>query len=129
MNIVEYESLSDGLDKSRMKSVYHALMEDMKLDSFDSLVAKLDLLCDIQWHTYELPDAEVQDSISSWLISNWKDSDEYLELVLSVCYCFGLSKNLFVAALERYNGDAREEFEKYLNMSLSNHIDPYWSLR
>lgn len=129
MDIIEYEQLPDGLDKPRMKFVYESLLKELKSDSLDDALAKLDIVCDKQWHTYELPDAEVQESISEWLISNWKHSDEYLELVLSVCYCFGLSKRLFILALDEYKGDARDEFEGHLKMSLSDHIDPYWSLR
>lgn len=128
MNLDEYKSLSDAIDIGELQRVFDIFFSELGKDEITTTYEKLYLLCDLQWHTYGLPSKDIQDKLSSWLISNWTDDDNFYELVLSACYCFGLSKELFQRALRQYNGDQKWEYELYLSGSSGENIDPYVSL-
>jgi hypothetical protein len=93
-------------------------------------LGNLQYLGDKQWHTYKLPSKELQTRIKKWLIQNWTlNSKKYLEGILVVCFNFALDKEFFRQALNLYSGEHKQEFEKMLENSTEDHIDPWWSLK
>ncbi len=129
MDIDEYEDIPDGLSKTELSTFLNIFFQEIQTEQIENSLKKLDILCDKQWHTYELPDEEVKEKIRKLLLDNLDTSDEYLELVLSTCYCFGLDKKIFSDVLDKYHGWARNEFIEILEKSKGDNIDPYWSLR
>jgi len=129
MNLEGYENLPEGLDKDELQNIYTIFFEELNSDDDEEMRAKLDILCDKQWHTYELPNDDIQEKIRTWLVNNWREEQEYLELILGVCYCFGLDKKLYVRALDVYQGEHKSEYENDLKQSDGDFIDPYWSMK
>lgn len=129
MKIEEYRDLPEGAGKEQLKSVYVKLFEDFNKDSYEDVYKKLEIICDKQWHTSELPGKDVQEMIRNWIVNNWTDSQKFYELVIGLCYCFGLEKELYTRALNLYHGEYKNDYEKDLEQSKGDCIDPYWSMR
>jgi len=129
MNIDEYDDLADGLDKSDLVDVYEVFFREAAEEPEAVTLRKLDILCDKQWHTSELPDKEIQKQVRELIMSHWDESSSFLELVLGVCYCFGLDKELFCKSLSLYDGEFKDEFVSHLENSKGDNVDPYWSMR
>ena len=128
MQIDDYDNLPEGIGKEELSAVYDVFLRELEEDPFEVACKKIDILCDKQWHTYDLPSVDVQIKLQRWLLDNWRDSKEYVKLGLGVCYCFGLSKNLFRRFLDLYKGDNLWEYQNILNASVGHGINPYWSL-
>ncbi len=127
MNIEEYESLPDSIEANQVHDLAMSVLSSN--EAVDLVLAKLDILADRQWHTYELPNSELRQTLRKWLIQNWFSNDqEYLEEVLGLAYCFGLDKEFYQKALESYTGEHRAEFNRHLAKSEGDTIDPWWSM-
>jgi hypothetical protein len=130
MDLKEYSDLPDSIscdDVHRycIQALSEAICEDISIT-----LEKLDELGDRQWHTYELPKPELQIQLREWLIQNWiSATPDYLESVLDLSYCFALDKEIYRRALHDYNGEHLIEYQRHLEMSDGNTIDPWWSLR
>ena len=129
MDVCEYENLPEGLDKDQLKKIFSKFFGELEADSYEDTCAKLEILCDKQWHTYELPDEDIQTKMRGWVVDNWRETEEHLELIMGICYSFGLDKELFARALGVYQGEHKAEYENDLKQSLGDFIDPYWSMR
>jgi len=129
MDIEEYDDLEDGLDKSDLVDIYDIFFREASVEPEDVTFSKLKVLCDKQWHTSELPDEKIQHKMREWIVSNWRETNDFLLLTLSVCYCFGLDKKLFCKALNLYDGEFKDEYIRHLENSVADNIDPYWSMR
>ena len=129
MNIEDYENIEDGISVEKLNSIYDVFFKETDNESQELSIEKLEILSEKQWHTYENPKTEVQENLKKWLYSNWVESDEYLELVMVVCYSFALDKDIYAKALNSYTGDYRAEFLKDIENSKGDYIDPYWSMR
>ena len=127
MNIEEYESIPDSISSSEVHKYTMNILTSS--ESVFSALSKLDIIADRQWHTYVLPSTELQAALRKWLISNWvSNSQEYMESILALSYCFGLDKELYQKALENYSGEHKAEFQKNLSKSLGKTINPWWSM-
>jgi hypothetical protein len=128
MNIEEYEDIADGIEVSKLLGIYDVFFKEVKHEEKDVTLKKLEILCDKQWHTYELPSSYIQSKIKEWLIENWEINNDYLDVVLGVSYCFGLDKGLYEKALSLYKGEFFDEYKENLTNSKGVFIDPYWSM-
>lgn len=129
MNLEEYESLPDSMSRDEIYRHCMTVLEESKKEDTSVTLAKLNELADRQWHTYELPDSALQDRLSRWLIDNWVSADQdYLESVLGLSYCFALDKELYRCALANYTGNHVKEFQRSLENSVGDKIDPWWSM-
>jgi hypothetical protein len=129
MKLQEYENLPDGMTAAEVAGVLDIFLSETNLDTSQERIQKLEILCDKQWHTYEVADEVVRKKAENLIISYWEENNEYLEMSLNLCYCFGLSKCIFTKLLNSYNGEQRWEYLKILGNSIGDSIDPYWSLR
>lgn len=128
MNIKGYGDLADGINKLELQPVYEIFFADLKNDSYSTVCEKIELMCDRQWHTYELPEEDVKKKMTDWIMDNWSDSDSFLELVLLICYSFGLKKDIYEKAFNIYSSEDKSEYESDLINSKGADIDPYWSM-
>ncbi len=120
----------DTMSRDEVHRHCMAVLEESEKDSISVTLAKLDELADRQWHTYELPDPGLQTRLRKWLIDNWVSADQdYLESVLGLSYCFALDKELYRRALQCYKGEHLKEFQRDLEKSGGDSIDPWWSLK
>lgn len=130
MKLEEYESLPDSMSHDEIQRLCITALEESETEDIPVTLAKLDQLGHRQWHTYKLPDPALQSQLRQWLIDHWASpGQEYLEAVLSLSYCFGLDKEIFGQALMCYTGEHLEEFNKDLEKSDGNDIDPWWSMK
>ena len=129
MNLAEYESLPDSMSRDEIHRHCMTVLEESKKEDISVTLAKLNELGDRQWHTYELPDSALQARLRRLLIDNWVAADQgYLESVLGLSYCFALDKELYRCALTNYTGDHLEEFQRSLENSVGDNINPWWSM-
>ena len=128
MKLEHYEALPESLSVAEVRELTMQVISSS--EAVGSALAKLDILADRQWHTYELPAPELQAALREWLIRHWvSDDQDYLEIVLGVAYCYALDKEFYQKALEAYSGDHRAEFQQIFDKSKGDTIDPWWSLR
>jgi len=95
MDIKDYENLADGINREELRSVYEIFFVDLAKDSYCIACEKIELLCDKQWHTYELPEEAVKTKMVDWIKANWSDNESFLKIVLLISYSFGLKKNIY----------------------------------
>ena len=130
MNLTEYEGLPDYLSRDEVHRHCMTVLVESEKDDISVTLAKLNELGDRQWHTYELPDPALQTRLRKWLIDNWVSADQdYLESVLGLSYCFALDKELYGLALQYYTGEHLKEFQRDLEKSDGDNIDPWWSMK
>lgn len=129
MNLHEYQKLPEIMDGSDLVSIFEEFFKEAKTQDPSEWMPKLEILCEKQWYTYEKPDAELKEKTRSLLINNWSWSDDYLRLVLTASQSFGLDKSLFCKALGKYQGRGTEDFQRVLQNSVGDDIDPYWSFK
>jgi hypothetical protein len=128
MKLEDYESLPDSMPAAEVHE--HCMRVLSLAEAPSSVLAKLEVLADRQWHTYELPAPALQEALRGWLIRNWVSPDQdYLESVLGLAYCFGLDKELFQRALDNYTGEHAADYRQDLEMSHGENIDPWWSMK
>ena len=127
MKLEDYEALPDRLSVAEVhEQTMHVLASP---DSVESTLAKLEILADRQWHTYERPAPELQAALREFLIQHWVSTDEwFIEVVLGLAYCFALDKEFYQKALEAYSGEHLAEFQETFDRSKGDTIDPWWSL-
>ena len=93
-------------------------------------LSKLGDLGDKQWHTYQELPIEYKNNIKEFLIRIWNNNDnEFLESILSISYCFALEKGFYKKAFENYSGNFKSDFERDLNASVGEFINPWWTLK
>jgi hypothetical protein len=130
MDISDYKRLPDYLDPLAVDEYCLRALAESSTESVWITIEKLKELSDRQWHTYRLPPKALQIKLQSWLVKHWSsDSPEYLEAVMIISYCFGLEKRIFVRALKSYRGKFRTVFQKDLENSSEDFIDPWWGLK
>ena len=130
MNIKEYDNLPESMKPKDIHAYCLQILKEANTDTREITLGKLNILGDKQWHTYELLPMEVRIKIREWLIQNWTDnSQQYLEDVMGIAYCYALEKGIFAEALKLYRGEHKKEFEDNLANSAGDHIDPWWSMR
>jgi hypothetical protein len=130
MTLTEYKNLPDGMTKEEVLDLSNKCLDEAEHESVSATLEKLNILADHQWHTYELPDSMLRARLRQWLIQNWiENSQQYLESVLGLCYCFGLDKEFYAKALENYTGEHAEEFRRNFSKSDGENIDPWWSMK
>lgn len=130
MNLEEYEKLPDYMSRDEVHRHCVTALNESEKDDISVTLAKLHELGERQWHTYELPDAALQTRLNEWLINNWISADQdYLESVLGLAYCFALSKELYRCALQYYMGEHLSDFQRDLDKSDGDNIDPWWSMK
>jgi len=129
MELDEYHALPDGMDKDQVEKIINVFIDEFCADDFLIAVEKLEILSDLQWHCYELPEKEMQQIMTKWLNDNWIENQSFLVLVLKVSHSFGLGKNIYEKALGKYTGSDKENYLKDLVNSKGDYIDPYWSLK
>ena len=96
MNLEEYRALPESMSHSDIHQYCVLALNEAKSEGISQTLAKLDVLSDRQWHTYELPQPEFQAQLREWIIQNWVSSDQdYLETVLGLSYCFALDAMCF----------------------------------
>jgi hypothetical protein len=127
MKLEDYEALPDKLSVAEVHEYTMQILSSPM--ALESALAKLEILADRQWHTYELPAPELQAALREWLIRHWVSKDEwFLETVLGLAYCYALDKEFYQKALEAYSGEHLAEFQEIFNNSKGDSIDPWWSL-
>ncbi len=129
MNIEFYEKLPEGISSKGMSLVYDKFFNELNTFNYDDIVEILYILCDKQWHTYDVPEPLIQSSFAEWIKRNWRNDDEYLDLVKQICYSFGLESKLYERAIKECHCQADPEDIEILVHSVNGHVDPYWSLR
>lgn len=129
MELEEYENLPDGMSSKEVELLWCTFLSE-EGDSFtQDSIEKMYILCDKQWHTYEIPSTATKDAVSSW-IERWIQAGDYdPELVARVVYSFGLEKKLLEEVLARHSDMDVRDYKKDLENSAGQFIDPYWSLR
>ena len=125
MEIQDYEDLPDYLEVGDIHRYCMLALDESIQDEISITLRKFDELGNRQWHTYVLPNCELKNRIKTWILDNWNDSQNFLEDVLGICYCFGLDKELYIQALNGYKGIHRQEFENNLKNSSGDFIDPW----
>jgi len=128
MKIQDYENLPDYMEVEELYRYCMLALDESNNEEMFTTLEKLDELGNRQWHTYELPNSDLQNRIRNWIINNWENSQTFLEGVLGICYCFGLDKELYIQALNGYTGVHKQEFENNLKNSTGNFINPWWSM-
>lgn len=129
MELDEYENLPEGMSAKEVKSLWRTFLSE-EGDSFtQDSIEKMYIICNKQWHTYELPSAATRDAVSGW-VKRWIQTGDYdPELVARVVYSFGLEKKLLEQLIARLSDMDICDYEKDLENSAGEFIDPYWSLR
>jgi hypothetical protein len=93
MKLIEYQNFPDGMTKEEVLDLCSMCLDEAENESISTTLEKLNILADCQWHTYELPHSAFQARLRQWLIRNWtENSQQYLESVLGLCYCFVSTK-------------------------------------
>ncbi|ASF48177.1 hypothetical protein [Methylovulum psychrotolerans] len=129
MILQQYQDLPETMTKMAVAKLLADFLQAADSDTGEQNYAKLDIIGDKQWHTYEVADADVRQKLSHWLEANWEENQDYFDMVLGVCYCFGLEKSLFMRALQGYHGEQLWEYVQMLDNSVGKTIDPYWSMK
>jgi hypothetical protein len=130
MNLEEYEALPDSMSHNDVHRYCMLALNEARSEDISRTLEKLDVLSDRQWHTYESPKPEFQSQLREWLIEHWiSPNQDYLESVLSLSYCFALDKDIYRRALKDYSGEHVNEFQRHLEMSDGDTIDPWWSMK
>ena len=130
MDLEYYRKLPDYIDSSEVEKYCFLILNEANQEVRTDTISKLREMCDRQWHTYELPSSDIQFALKEWLIQNWiSNSDEYLEVLMSIAFNFGLDKAFFTKALSHYDGRHKIEFQRDLDKSLGDNIDPWWSMK
>lgn len=129
MKLDEYEDFPEGMSSKEVESLWRTFLHE-EGDAFtrDSM-EKMYILCDKQWHTYELPSSATRESVKIWIEQWLKDGSYDPELVSLVVYCFGLEKRLLEKILARHKDMDISDYEIDIENSPGEFIDPYWSLR
>lgn len=136
MKLIDYEQLPDGLSSEESEKLFWTWMVETADEDLKTSLSKLDLISDVQWHTYELPSRDVRQALSDWIggvlvihdVSPFEE--QRLEILLGASYCYGLDKSLYERILASYTGESLAEFESNLKESEeTTHIDPYWSMQ
>lgn len=128
MQLSEYRLLPDYMKPAEVEKYCMLILRESSLETVHQTLAKLREMADRQWHTYELPGRNLQDELKKWLIQNWTtNADEYLESVMVLSYCFGLEKEFFRQALSLCQGNSRDEFQRHLDNSEGEFMDPWWT--
>ncbi|WP_417538930.1 hypothetical protein [Marinobacter sp.] len=93
-------------------------------------IEKMHVLCDKQWHTYELPSLGARKAASHWVHEYLDTASPDPELAAKVVYCFGLNRELLAQIIECYGYYVDlSEYEEDLEHSGGDFVDPYWTLR
>ena len=130
MQLSEYRHLPDYMKPAEVERYCFLILQESSLESVTQTLEKLREMSDRQWHTYELPSKELRNKLKNWLIQNWtSNSSEYLESMMVLSYCFGLDKEFFSQALAHYDGKFKVNFQRDLENSPDDRIDPWWRLR
>ena len=130
MELEELKNLPEGIGRRDVERLCDIVLHDSEEESIQDVLEKFGILGDKQWHTYEMAGDDLRGKIEKWLNCHWDDSSQYfLRMALSIAFRFGLDKELYKMALRSYTGELKDEYEKYLQNSAGDHIDPYWSLR
>lgn len=129
MDVVDFESLPDGMGREEVEGYFYKWLADADTDALDVALRKLDILGDYQWHCYTLPSQGVRDALARWLLKTECSSEIFTRVALGACYCFGLSKELFTTFFRNYSGDNGFEYTAMLESSNGDDIDPYYSLK
>ncbi|HZL89254.1 MAG TPA: hypothetical protein VFB96_12825 [Pirellulaceae bacterium] len=130
MQTEDLENLPDYLEPADVWRLSEQVLQESTQESVSATLRKLNVLADQQWHGYEPAPRDLRERLTRWLVQNWQSgSEEYLEAVLGLTYCYGLDKRIYREALCAYHGPFRKEFERNLERSVGENIDPWWSLR
>jgi len=117
------------MDISDVEKYCYLILEESNREDRKFTISKLREMCDRQWHTYTLPSSDLQLALKEWLINNWgTNSKEYLETILVISFNFGLDKAFFIKALSLYDGRHVTEFQRDLDKSTGDNINPWWSM-
>ncbi len=129
MDLQEYEDLPTYLASADVWDLTELTLRDSAGEDLELTFEKLFLVADQQWHSYEEPPERIRTLVRDWLLAHWQaDSTEYLERVMRVSFYWALDKAFFRRALDVYRGD-KAEYERLLEVSPGDHIDPWHSLR
>ena len=129
MELSEYRKLPDQMDISEVEKYCFLILEEARLDSREITISKLCEMCNRQWHTYKLPSTDLQTALKDWLINNWiTNSNDYLETIMVIAFNFGLDKAFFAKAYSFYDGLSMVEFQRDLDKSTGDNINPWWSM-
>jgi hypothetical protein len=132
MDINDYNNLPDGMSMLEVEHVFNLWLAQAKNESLEVTLSKLDILSDLQWHSYELPSKDTRDKLTQWIMDKCeKVANESIDILLGACYCFGLNTGLYRKLLDIYTGESLEEFQSKLDKSADTYgyIDPYVSLK
>lgn len=130
MSFEAYEDLPDYLEPGVVWELTERALRESAGEEVRLTLFKLDALSDRQWHTYKLAPETLRENLRTWLIKHWQPQSEfYLEMLLGLAYCYALDKGIYVQALEQYQGRDKCEFERHLEKSAGENIDPWWSMR
>jgi len=131
MNLDDYENFPEGMKKEDVKHLFTTWLSHQKTEEGNITLSKLDILSDIQWHTYESPDDDVKQFLTQWILDKLDTTtvnNELLDIMLGASYCFGLKKALFKDILKMYSGENLDEYKQNLIESKGEDIDPYWTM-
>ena len=130
MDLSNHEHLPEYPESSEVEKYCFAILDEANREPTQDTIQKLQAIGDKQWHTYQLPSIELQAALKKWLIQNWiSNSDDYLEAILYLAFNFGLDKEFYTKALSLYEGRFEGEYQRALDNSSGDFIDPWWSMK
>ncbi|PHQ13542.1 hypothetical protein CLH61_17905 [Marinobacter profundi] len=114
------------------KEVEEIFLKFLKEDSgvfSRATIEKMDILCDKQWHAFNLPSESIRLAARNWVKTYIEIENHDPEIAAKVVYCFGLEKVLLQQIIDSHRAINLAEFEQDIEMSEGEFVDPYWSLR
>ena len=132
----EYSDLPDYMTVEDLEKYFTELINyAIKISGIDdeSIAEALYELSDRQWHTYELINKDIKDSIEEWINKVWNtNSTELIDSITSIIGMLGLVKS-FELVKKSINEDISCEVREILKMTIKElniHVgDPYSGMR
>lgn len=136
MLLKEYSDLPDYMTVEDLEKYFTELINyAIKISGIDdeSIAEALYELSDRQWHTYELINKDIKDSIEEWINKVWNtNSTELIDSITSIIGMLGLVKS-FELVKKSINEDISCEVREILKMTIKElniHVgDPYSGMR
>lgn len=129
MDLEDYKNLPEGMSKEEVETLCLEFLNDFSGKYSEDVLDKINIICDKQWHTYELPSGNIMEAMSEWLDSYCEIEAFSSDIVMRIAYCFGLEKKIFEKVAKVYGQSEISEYKEDLQNSSGDRIDPYWSLR
>jgi len=129
MKLEEYENLPEGLSHEKVEKLCEDFFTNSRNNYSEEFLNIIDVLCDTQWHTYELPSNQVKALAFEWVGGYINYPESSSDVILKVIYCFGLAKSLVFEVVKKYGDSSIDEYRKTIENSPGECIDPYWSMR